>query len=769
MREREGERDRGWETERGRRKQNEGKVSTRHVPRFFNIESKAFRIKVDDLSFGGSILITEKVRERLFHVSIELSCVEWLIKELQGLLVNKVQSFFRRYRGDSYQVWVEKLNNWKGYYLRLTKCVHGIVKSVVIPRGRHDSGWIQVRENLEGILTGRNRPSRHRGPESVVKTDLRVSGTVSGKTYKEAVQTEEAAQEKEKGTGTSDDTSNWSWVVVCERQVLHQSWDDIRKALEGWLEKDVKLFPYQINRAFFTCDSKLEAMTVTSSGKLALEGQTDVLLYSWEHGLKNNAPKIVSYGGWLGITGLPMHWWTKNFFQRIGMECGGFLEVDQRTENYKYLFEAKIKTRRNLSGFLPEIVTLTEGTETYYVKIRPISPAIRPTISWQAPPTVSDSRVVPAAAEGEVPTCQSHQRTDDFPQVNWDQGIINEGGGLKTDSRNLMGGTVQIFNARGNGISTPAAENSIHPCCSLNLHDKGRKETEEILGPTKDKPISNFTAQFNPFSGFPPEPNPFLKTRSFSEPGPIGGIQKNKISDSKPNSEGTADKLKSKTRFLSKFGRANGEGNRGFRVGLSHIYDRLSSADEPMQISSLPSKPIADREDDDSVSSICPESVDSVVKIPSSDSEFIDEISSNEEKKNTDAFDNEEGILHELFDNPDIINGANGYVGDGFPVNTQSDDQRGEEDYEDETIVPETIPEVLYYSRKRGKRRGKGCKDTLPKSLLHKMDISLMPLKKNLAHRRHGKLCASNGDSGSRGTGKGKEKTRDLLLINEDN
>ncbi|KAI5324285.1 hypothetical protein L3X38_033358 [Prunus dulcis] len=185
MGEREGERAR--ETERGGRKHNEGEVNKRHIPRFFNIESKEFRIKVDDLSYRGSILITEKVKERLFHVSLELSYVEWLIKELQLILENKVQSVFRRYMGDSYQVWVEKGHNWKGYYLRLTKCVHGFLKSVVIPQGKNDSGWIQIKENLEGILKGKNRTSRHGFTKEDGNTAVSVRDRVLGKTYKEAV------------------------------------------------------------------------------------------------------------------------------------------------------------------------------------------------------------------------------------------------------------------------------------------------------------------------------------------------------------------------------------------------------------------------------------------------------------------------------------------------------------------------------------------------------------------------------------------------------
>ncbi|ONI14438.1 hypothetical protein PRUPE_4G281000 [Prunus persica] len=481
VREREGERAR--ETERGGWKHNEGEVSKRLMPRFFNIEAKEFRIKVDDLSYGGSILISEKVKERLFHVSLELSCVEWLINELQLILENKVQSVFRSYRGDSYQVWVEKGHNWKGYYLRLTKCVHGFTKSVVIPQGKNDSGWIQIKENLAGILKGKNRTSRHWFTEEDGNTAVSARDRVLGKTYKDAVLNEGVVQEQEKGYGSSDDTTNWSWVVVCERLVLHQPWDGIRKAMEGRLEKNVILFPYQINRAFFSCDSKTEALKVCSSGKLAVEGQTDVLLYSWEHGLKNNIPKIVSYGGWIGINGLPMHWWNKEFFQRIGLECGGLLQVDQRTENYLYLFEARIKTRKNFIGFLPEILTLTEGTESYHVKIRPISPAIRPTRSRHGQPRISANGTVQAVAGGEVLTSQRQWRVVENSQVDWARSNINEFDWLEKGNRSCFSGTSQNLKFQGDGTSIIAAENLILPPFMSALSDKATKDIALTMGP----------------------------------------------------------------------------------------------------------------------------------------------------------------------------------------------------------------------------------------------------------------------------------------------
>lgn len=46
----------------------------------FNIETKEFTIKVDDLSYGGLIVITKTISNQFFHISLELRCVARSIK-----------------------------------------------------------------------------------------------------------------------------------------------------------------------------------------------------------------------------------------------------------------------------------------------------------------------------------------------------------------------------------------------------------------------------------------------------------------------------------------------------------------------------------------------------------------------------------------------------------------------------------------------------------------------------------------------------------------
>ncbi|KAI5349821.1 hypothetical protein L3X38_002710 [Prunus dulcis] len=454
--------------------------------------------------------------------------------------------------------------------MRLSKCVHGVVRSVVVPQGRNNFGWVLMRENSETILTGRINSNM---VNPAVEADCFASsgkGRSVGKTYKEAVESENGHERMATENNTTVGNSNWSWVVACERQVLHQTWSDIRLALTSWLDKEVELFPYQINRAFFVCDSKEEAIRVNNTGKLAVEGQTDVLLYSWERGLENNIPKIVSYGGWLGVSGLPMHWWRKDFFERIGNECGGLIELDQRTEDFKYLFEARIKTRKNHVGFLPEIVILNEGSESYFVKIRPLSPAIRPTNSRFPPPKMAGGRKPVEPSDGGglfnhgdfFSTHVEGERGNHIEKRNFE--------GTEKDCDRLAARTLECGSGicgigRLPGLLAPQLEPTTKSC-QLPV-DLVRRSTN--LGVKKSCAWAfNSGPKFGPASEAISEPNPAIKSVSNSGPGgncdPILNFQGN-VSWAGP--------AQHETRFRSKFRRLSGRKTISKRRGVSSTHD----------------------------------------------------------------------------------------------------------------------------------------------------------------------------------------------------
>lgn len=128
---------------------------------------------------------------------------------------------------------------------------------------------------------------------------------------------------------------------------------------DGWIKKYYYSHIKTTDRAFFVCFSKEEVRKIASRGNIPLEGQPDLLLYEWIPGLLNNLKKVVSYGGWLAIKGLPLHWWISHFFKQIGDVCGGLIKLDKRIKKREYLYDARIKVRNNKSGFLPELVKLT--------------------------------------------------------------------------------------------------------------------------------------------------------------------------------------------------------------------------------------------------------------------------------------------------------------------------------------------------------------------------------------------------------------------------
>lgn len=84
----------------------------------------------------------------------------------------------------------------------------------------------------------------------------------------------------------------------------------------------------------------------------------------------------MSNGGWIAITGLPLHWWSLKFFNRIGEACGGLIEVDLRTSNFAYPINAKLRVRTNEIGLLPSDLRIANDGEVHFVQIRPLSPAI---------------------------------------------------------------------------------------------------------------------------------------------------------------------------------------------------------------------------------------------------------------------------------------------------------------------------------------------------------------------------------------------------------
>ncbi|KAM1334698.1 hypothetical protein ACFXTH_010388 [Malus domestica] len=179
----------------------------------------------------------------------------------------------------------------------------------------------------------------------------------------------------------SKESYSWGCVVVCERKVVHQSWREVEASLRKLLGTDIRLSPFQCNKALFVCQNEEEAKKIALLGAIAMKEYPEVELAGWWESLNSNKRLAVSYGGWVALEGLPPHLWTKKFFQDIGEACGGLADIDQTTTSFGFLLEAKIKLKTNFTGFIPEVVEVADGDLVFRVRIRQLTPAKRPMLS----------------------------------------------------------------------------------------------------------------------------------------------------------------------------------------------------------------------------------------------------------------------------------------------------------------------------------------------------------------------------------------------------
>ncbi|XP_070682041.1 uncharacterized protein [Malus domestica] len=373
-------------------------MSYRHLSRDFKVEQKVFILEVEDKSYGERIRITERTRIRGFQISFDFGCAAWLVDQVKEAIVKSGQNFFRKYRGHNYQFWVERFHNKNGDFLAISKSEkEGFVRNIIVPKGFNFFGWRSLGDLLSEILNGGMRAGATQRKAKRVGKEFVSSQTGAGPqvSYRDAVLGGKTAaivapipnaieeiwiKKIWNKSDISKESYSWGSVVVCERQVVHQPWREVEASLLKLLGMEIRLSPFQCNKALFVCQNEEEATKIAKFGTLTMNKLPDVVLSGWWDSINSNHRKAVSYGGWVALEGLPSHLWTINFFQKIGEACGGLVEIDRRTANFGFLLEAKLKLKPNDTGFIPEFVDVADGDSVFRVKIRQLSPAKRPNL-----------------------------------------------------------------------------------------------------------------------------------------------------------------------------------------------------------------------------------------------------------------------------------------------------------------------------------------------------------------------------------------------------
>ncbi|TQD89700.1 hypothetical protein C1H46_024694 [Malus baccata] len=397
-------------------------MSYRHLSRDFKVEHKVFILEIEDKSFGERIRVTERTRTRGYQISFDLGCAAWIIEQLKAVITTGGLNFFRKYKGHNYQFWVEGFQNRNGEFLVLSKTEKdGFVRHIFVPKGFKGIGWRNLEELMYEILQGGKKTGNKLRKMNRVGTEPRrdMSGAGTQGSYRDAVTGGRQTTKEEYNWRAreelwkeftwnqrkcSKESYSWGSVVVCERKVVHQSWREVEASLRNLLGTDIRLSPFQCNKALFVCQNEEEAKKIALLGAIGMKEYPEVKLAGWWESLNTNQRMAVSYGGWVALEGLPPHLWTKKFFQDIGEACGGLADIDQTTAGFGFLLEAKIKLKTNLTGFIPEVVEVADGDLVFRVRIRQLSPAKRPMIP-------AEDRGRPEAFVGSLEKEQQLQRT----------------------------------------------------------------------------------------------------------------------------------------------------------------------------------------------------------------------------------------------------------------------------------------------------------------------------------------------------------------------
>ncbi|KAK9938262.1 hypothetical protein M0R45_015012 [Rubus argutus] len=264
--------------QRGSREVTEG---VKLKPRVFYVEFKSFFIELDTKSWGETIIITERSRSRNYKIGIGLGCAAWLTEQLNKFRGAGEQKVCKLFRGNNYNFWLENYKNENGAFLKLSQCERsGFVQTIILPKGQRGEGLQKLEDNLNTFMFGYNNKGSELDRGYAEKQNL--NGQVLHDHSKDIL-----VSLKNRVAVTEDNSQMCSsqlsevckdtcgCVVVCERQTVFQSWKCIETCLSRWLGREVDLFPYQNNRAFFVCKNCEDVEMIVKQGKIPLKGQSE--------------------------------------------------------------------------------------------------------------------------------------------------------------------------------------------------------------------------------------------------------------------------------------------------------------------------------------------------------------------------------------------------------------------------------------------------------------------------------------------------------------
>ena len=390
----------------------------------FDFEFKSFRMSLD--KNGSRVCIEEILRNgRRFSVNIDLGGVDWLIRAVLDANIQRKEKIYASKYQASYALFlVQRYQNKNGSFLSLMQFQKWVIsRIVVIPAGRSGEGWTGFAKALRTVFFKHNpKQEKKERMNCGKKTAVYQKRVTKELSYAEAVingrnnhlarlsedyrinrrendhqkQHSHAVLTQFQSTMGFNDTSgvkmkmkgnqnplrnsverakqnDWQKAVICTRESIWIDWGKVKKAMNKLFEKTLKVEPFQPDKAILWCKDEAEARYVASKGNVFVDNSFSVNLQCGEQLNLGWSRKLACTGGWIEIYDLPLKWWRKDVFKAIGTECGGLMEVCERTLTMEQMFCAKIKIGGKETGFIPAEIDLSIEDEATTIKLKVLS------------------------------------------------------------------------------------------------------------------------------------------------------------------------------------------------------------------------------------------------------------------------------------------------------------------------------------------------------------------------------------------------------------
>ena len=355
------------------------------------VEQKKFIVRIDD-SKKRSIKIIEQHRAGTNVISIDFEGAHWIASQLlQAANRGNQQSFFSKRKINDQVVWLNRHENKKGQYMELYKNVNGVGANVVVPAGVKGKSWVEIAGAIELILNGglkerktyvKHNQSMARKATAGKKVDMgkhseRKNGECSNSnrdrasSFADIVKKNSMKQQILCGNEEAiEAVFDENLTIVCVREKVEDEWKAIEGAINEKFDCNVRLRPFQADRAFFVCKNEEEYNKFKERNFAFFKGALVVRFKTWLDDDGSMARQITFTGGWISIAGLPVSMWNERYFEKIADFCGGLLEIHEDTLKMSNCFEALIKARGNMNGFIPAAISISGKGGVYSLKLR---------------------------------------------------------------------------------------------------------------------------------------------------------------------------------------------------------------------------------------------------------------------------------------------------------------------------------------------------------------------------------------------------------------